>query len=137
MAVQEILQVMKDKGCKITPQRRLLIEILHAGRHKTAEEIYNEVKEKQPNVAFGTVYRNLSILKELGLIRELDFKDGGSRFELAQHHHHHLVCLGCGNAIELDMCPLQQHVKKAVSEHDFQIAGHSFKIYGYCRACRK
>lgn len=36
MAVQEILQVMKDKGCKITPQRRLLIEILHAGRHKTA-----------------------------------------------------------------------------------------------------
>ncbi|MBZ4687906.1 MAG: Fur family transcriptional regulator, ferric uptake regulator [Clostridia bacterium] len=136
MVAKHLLEIMKDKGCKITPQRRLIIEILENGSHKSADEIFNEVKKKQPNVSFGTVYRNLNILNDLGLVRELDFKDGCNRYELAGKHHHHLVCLGCGKAIELEMCPLQHKVEEAVNEHNFEIATHSFKIYGYCSRCR-
>lgn len=137
MVARNLIEAMKGKGCKITPQRRLLIEILKTGGHKSAEEIFAEVKKEQPNISFGTVYRNLNVLKEIGLVKELDFKDGCSRYELAGKHHHHLVCLGCGKAIELNMCPLQQQVEEVAGNHDFKIAGHSFKIYGYCSMCRR
>lgn len=135
MVFEHLLSDMKKRGCKITPQRRLILEIISNGGHESAEDIFAEIKKEQPNVAFGTVYRNLNILKDLGLIRELDFRDGRNRFELVEKHHHHLVCLGCGNAIELNICPMKDNIKEVINEHNFKISGHSFKVFGYCMAC--
>jgi Fe2+ or Zn2+ uptake regulation protein len=133
--ITKYIDIMKKRGCKITPQRKSILETLNNGGHKSAEDILCEIKSKQPNLSFGTIYRNLNILKNLKIIRELDFKDGCTRYELIKKPHHHFVCLKCGKVIEFDMCPLEKSIKKTANNHNFKITDHSFKIYGLCSEC--
>ncbi|KUK11347.1 MAG: Ferric uptake regulator, Fur family [Clostridia bacterium 41_269] len=136
MNFQKLIKEFKKKGYKLTPQRRLILEILSKEKHISAEEIFERIKQSQPNVSFGTVYRNLNILLELGLINQLDFKDGRTRFELNKSHHHHLICLDCGVAFEIQVCPFNSEIFRAADSQDFSIENHSFEIYGYCRNCK-
>lgn len=136
MRVSDFMEELSRKGYKMTPQRKLILEIIENQDHLSAEEIFDEVKQHQPNVSFGTVYRNLGILCQLGLVEQLDFKDGRYRFEMSEKHHHHLICLDCGTAIEVPACPFNTAVKTAAAANGFQIKNHSFEVFGYCRACK-
>jgi len=135
--LNQLMQKLSLKGYKLTPQRRLILEILNRERHLSADEIFDRVKKSQPNVSFGTVYRNLNILTELGLINQLDFKDGRYRFEIHKAHHHHLVCLDCGIAIEMEVCPLSQLVGEIADSNNFKVKCHNFEVFGYCSKCQK
>jgi len=138
VCLEAIIRQLSEKGFKLTPQRKLLLEILfHSRGHLSAEEIFEEVKTTQPNVSFGTIYRNLSLLAEMGVINQLNFKDGRSRFELSQGHHHHLICLDCGNAIDVPECPFSKIFDDTASANKFLIKEHNFEVYGYCEGCNK
>lgn len=131
---------LKRGGLKITPQRQEIINCLGAGgQHYSAEEIHRKVKDSFPNVSLDTVYRNLNTLRELGIIEALNFDDGKCRYELAAEnsHHHHLVCIKCGESEELDFCPLQFLDSKLLREKNFRVERHSFEIYGYCQNCSR
>lgn len=129
---------LSKEGYKLTPQRKLLLEILyHSQKHLSAEEIFEKVTSTQPNVAIGTIYRNLSQLTKMGIVNQLDFKDGRSRFELSQEHHHHLICLDCGRAVDLEQCPFSSIIDEAARANNFQVKEHNFEIYGYCQGCSK
>ena len=136
LKVSDFMKELSQKGYKMTPQRKLILEIIENQDHLSAEEIFDQVKRHQPNVSFGTVYRNLDILYQLGLVEQLDFKDGRSRFEIFKRHHHHMICLDCGSAIEVTACPFNTTVKSAAAVNGFQIKNHSFEVFGYCRGCK-
>lgn len=138
ICLDRIIRQLSEEGFKVTPQRKLLLEILFKSKkHLSAEEIFEKVKTAQPNVAFGTIYRNLSMLAEMGIVRQLDFRDGRSRFELSEGHHHHLICLECGNAIDVPECPFSGIINVTASANNFQIKEHNFEVYGYCEGCSK
>lgn len=137
MEMHEALAVLKSKGVKLTPQRQEVMRVLLNGaKHHSADEIYQEVKSVYPGVSFDTIYRTLHLLKEQGLVRELDFFDGCRRFEFNEYHHHHLVCLKCGKAEEISFCPVGCLDQVQAEHPDFRVAGHMFKIYGYCQSCQ-
>lgn len=129
---------LQAKGCKVTPQRRLILDILsHSESHvMTAEEIVNQARETQPNISASTVYRNLGTLTELGLLKRLDSVGEGWRYELNSDHHHHLVCLKCHNTVAIDFCPMNRDVKELAEKSGFEVADHSFEIKGYCTNCK-
>ena len=103
----------------------------------TAEEVYGRVREKYPNVSLGTVYRNLQNYSQQGLVRRTLLTDGKARFELAGNiHHHHLICLTCGETAEVPWCPVGPEVTAFMTERDFLPVSHQFEVYGYCRQCR-
>lgn len=138
MCLESLIQQLTKEGFKVTPQRKLLLEILHKkGGHLSAEDIFEEIRSSQPNVSFGTVYRNLGILCDLGVVTQLDFKDGRSRFEISSGHHHHLVCLDCGSAIDVPMCPFSKTISDTANANNFSIKHHNFEVYGYCEECRE
>ena len=138
MCFEAIVQQLTKEGFKFTPQRKLLLEILfHNKGHLSAEELYEKVKTTQPNVSFGTIYRNLSLLAEMGIVNQLDFRDGRSRFEISDCHHHHLICLECGNAIDVPECPYSRVIDETASANNFNIQGHNFEVFGYCANCSK
>lgn len=113
------------------------MEILLAEeKHWTAKEILVKLRAKFPQVSFDTVYRNLGLLKQMGLVHEMVLGDGGSRYSLccSQGHHHHLVCLGCGHTVEIPVCPMQQ-INGMELNCKFKITGHRFEVYGYCEEC--
>ena len=81
-----------------------------------------------------TVYRTLGLLSGLGLVRRLDL-GAGPRYELAEDHHHHLICEGCGKITEFEQCPLDLRVLPGDCD-DFQVRAHSLEVYGTCSDCR-
>lgn len=104
--------------------------------HPTAETVYLGIKEEFPNISLGTVYRNLSLLAELGEIVKIS-ADGPDRFDGHTEPHYHFFCDRCGQVLDLDMGSV---------EHVNLLAGHNFggridrsviHFYGLCPACMK
>lgn len=125
---------------RLTPQRRAILEVLqkNAGRHLSAEEIYDLVRAQKPGIGLATIYRTLDILVEGALAHRLDFGDGKARYELArqeEHHHHHLVCVECGQIIEVKDDLLQRLEEMVEQENSFTIMDHHLKFFGYCSRC--
>lgn len=129
---------LKSMGYKLTSQRRLVIEIFEESPyHFTAQEIFDRVKEKSSNINFSTIYRNLELLCKLNIICKLNISSGISHFELmdTEHHHHHLICINCGDMERVDICPYNQLNKSKLEELGFVPTEHKFEIYGYCKNC--
>ena len=125
-----------NEGTRLTRQRQAVLNsFTEDHQHLSAEEVYQRVKEVQPRISLATVYRNLELLTRLGLLQQFSLADGTRRYELASHHHHHLVCIDCGGAQDLPGCPLNQKIRGYSRENNFTIIHHSFEIYGVCEDC--
>jgi Fur family ferric uptake transcriptional regulator len=117
-------------GYKATPQRLAVLEAIAAEQHQSLEGI----RARCPGVGMVTVYRTLGLLSGLGLVRRLDL-GAGPRYELAEDHHHHLICEECGEITEFEQCPLDLRGLPGVWG-DFQVRAHSLEVYGTCSGCR-
>lgn len=132
-----LLDQLSARGYKITPQRRIILQALvDSSKHLSAEEIAERVNRVESGISVATVYRNLNLLVKIGMVSKLDLHDGPARYELNQGHDHHLVCLGCGNAIKLGVCPMQGEIKELIEKTGFEVDSHHFEITGYCRKCQ-
>lgn len=133
---------LKEKGYKLTPQRRSIVDTIieNEGKHLTAEEIYDEVKKKCPEIGLATVYRTILLLEEMKVIYKLDLNDGCSRYELAHdhetHRHHHLVCNNCGKVIEVEDDLLEDLEVEIETKYGFKILDHAVKFFGICTDCK-
>lgn len=119
---------MRGRGYKTTPQRLAVLEAIAAEQHQSFDEIH----ARCPEVGMVTVYRTLDLFTEIGALRRLDLGDG-PRYELAEDHHHHLLCQKCGSISEFELCPIDPAV---LAEMDFEVSSHSLEIYGRCGKCR-
>ena len=137
-------QFLKDKGMKTTGQRLAIFEVLASepNRHFTAEEIYEKVKQRWPEIGLATVYRNIQKLSEFGAIDKLNLGDGFVRYEIgdpdrdkARHHHHHLICLECGGVFTFEDDLLEQLEGRIRETMGFIVSDHEVKFYGRCSAC--
>ena len=72
-------------------------------RHVTANEVYEFIKEAYPTIGKGTVYRNLDMLIEEGVLRKVEVPDGPSRFDFTLEKHYHVRCVKCGEVSDVDM----------------------------------
>ncbi|MDR3589103.1 MAG: Fur family transcriptional regulator [Negativicutes bacterium] len=136
---EEIIKRLREKGCKITPQRRAVIQsLLNFDKFPTASEVFNDIRPANPDVGLDTVYRNLNLLVDIGVVNQINLPGKDTKvFELALGgHHHHLICIGCGNANCLDYCPVDEKGLQQAAGSEFKIVGHSLELYGYCKKCR-
>jgi Fur family transcriptional regulator, ferric uptake regulator len=120
---------MRGRGYKATPQRLAVLGAIAAEQHQTL----GEIRARCPQVGLVTVYRTLDLLSGLGLVRRLDLGDG-PRYEMAEDHHHHLICEDCGEVTEFEQCPLNLDRLPRVQE-GFEVRAHSIEVYGRCAAC--
>lgn len=133
------IQRLRETGLKITPQRRAILEaLLKLEQSATAMEVLACVRTTYPNMSLDTVYRNLNMFTDIGVVCMVNLRGGAaSRFEMERgKHHHHLVCLKCGYAVCLDFCPIDEQDVAAAERCGFKVSGHAVEMYGYCRGCR-
>lgn len=98
------IQTLKERGHRITSQRTTISLIIpEAERHLTVEDIFKRVKEKNPKVDCFTIFRNLNLMQESGLVTKTDVGDGIYRYHPADRgHHHHLICRNCERVLDLE-----------------------------------
>ncbi|MDQ3235939.1 MAG: transcriptional repressor [Actinomycetota bacterium] len=118
---------IRGRGYKVTPQRMAVLEALAAEQHQSMDSI----RSRCPRVGLVTMYRTLDLLSEIGVVRRLDLGDG-PRYELAEDHHHHMICESCGDISEFEECPIDDG---PLGDLDFEISSHSLEVYGRCAVC--
>ena len=126
-------------GQRMTPQRRLLLDIIEAsGRHLDADELFMIAKRKDSRISLSTVYRNLNLLKEMGLVAERHFVEDHHHYEMkGLSEHCHLVCKNCGTVFEFET-PLTNHLRKLVTKDmQFDVGDVEISIQGICAKCAK
>lgn len=128
---------LKEKGLKVTRQRLAILEVLVEENFPlSAQNIFSKLRRNNPNLRLSTVYRTLNSFVEKKIVRKLDLIDKESFFELLSgEHHHHLICMKCGEIIPID-CPLKDYEGELIDKTDYTIIDHRLKIYGICPRCR-
>lgn len=119
------------KKQRMTKQRMLILEELKARNdHPTAQQLYETVKRKMPSISFGTVYRNLSLLHDLGLINEFNYQV--AHFDGNTSKHYHFVCTSCRKIY--DIHENFNNIEKKVASR-FTVKGHRIEFFGLCNVC--
>lgn len=129
-------QKIRQQGYRMTRQREIVLEELSRTReHPKADEIYQMVRKKLPHISFGTVYRNLRLLKELGLVRELSYGKNFSRYEAFFENHQHFTCKNCGRVMDIDE-PLSVPTSGVtVGGKRMEVDDYRLEFYGTCADC--
>ncbi len=136
-----IQQSLKDRGVRLTRQRRLLLDLIdNSGKHLDADTLYQMAREKDSKLNRVTVYRTLKMLKEGGLVDELDL----AHFEGEKHYyetrlkreHAHIICLRCGRVEEFFGEQLGAVKGQVSSQFGFEIVFARTEIGGYCSHCQ-
>ena len=121
-----------------TIQRSLVLEAVRALKsHATADEIYDVLVKKHPNISRGTVYRNLNLLSEIGEIRKMEMPSGADRFDHECHEHYHARCIKCGRVFDVEMTFITDLEKNIKDTHGFAFTGHDIIFKGICLACKQ
>ena len=128
--------VLKQKGFKLTPQRRFILEYIHNNEsHLTAEEIINYVEDRVPGVNKSTVYRTLDLLEESGCVIKNEV-DGRFIYHHAEEgHHHHLICRSCGKSIDCENDIFLSIKRNLVEKYGFHADFKHVILNGQCNEC--
>ena len=132
---------LRKHGVRLTRQRELLFEIIHNSHsHLNADRLYELAKERDPKISRVTVYRTLKVLKQEGLIDELDLlhHEGDQHYyeTRLKREHAHVVCLRCGAVQEFFGRPLQDLKGQIESDFGFKILLARTEVGGYCADCQ-
>ncbi|MDO4303950.1 MAG: transcriptional repressor [Bacillota bacterium] len=121
---------------KHSRQRDSIKEFLATRKdHPTADTVYMNVRQSFPNISLGTVYRNLTLLADMGEIARLRVGDGVDHFDYDTTPHYHFVCSECGKVLDLNMAVMKHLTKSAQENFDGEIEGHVTWFYGRCSDC--
>lgn len=133
-----LLQKLQERGCRLTPQRVALVRLLTTSNERlSAAQLYDQLKAQFPTMSLATVYKTLSLLKDMDEVLELGFADDDSRYDGSKPYPHpHLICIRCRKIADPDIetgeCPVQQVAHLS----GYRIVSHRLDFYGLCPACQ-
>lgn len=134
---EQLADICRRHSLPLTVQRRVVLEELsHRSDHPTADEVFNGVRKKMPEISRTTVYRVLETFVRIGVVRRVCHPGASSRYETRMHRHHHLVCLQCDAIADLENPSLDKLPLPRISS-GFRIEDYSIQFRGICRDCAR
>jgi len=131
-------EALRRQGKRMTAQRTLLLRIIaESEEHLDAEEIYRRARAQGASLSLSTVYRTLSLLARMGLVRELHFDEEHHHYERALGEHYHLFCLQCGRVIEYWPPDGGRRLRQVAEECGFNLLNARLELHGICDECRQ
>ncbi|MBB6731842.1 Fur family transcriptional regulator [Cohnella zeiphila] len=134
--VHQAVDQLKSGGVRMTPQRYAILQFLMESReHPTADDIFRAISPQYPSLSVATVYNNLKLFVDAGLVRELTYGDDSSRFDADLSDHYHAICTRCGKMVDFDHEPVRDVEEAAARSTGFLVHGHRMEVYGICPTC--
>lgn len=123
---------------RLTTQRQIILEELgKVTSHPTANEVYDMVRKRLPRIGLGTVYRNLELMADSGVILKLEVGGTQKRFDATVTPHYHIRCSSCGRVDDVHI-EVQHHINQlAKSASNYEILGHHIEFTGVCDTCQE
>ena len=139
-ALPDLADRLRRKSRKVTGPRQAILEILGQQAHPmSTKEIFGALPPGDCDLA--TVYRSMRLLESVGMMKRFDFGDWVARFELLSEgddgHHHHLVCTGCAEVIEIEECFMRELEERIAASNGFKAVTHKLEFFGVCPECQQ
>jgi Fe2+ or Zn2+ uptake regulation protein len=129
--------LLKAVGLKATLQRIGMLEVIENAGHISIDDIYSKIHQMWPTLSLATIYKNILIMVDKGVLKEVPIAGAKSQYELAQSDHIHLICQKCGNIEDKIMDDLLKERLTAIAQHDSLILKQSHvDLYGLCKNCQ-
>jgi Fur family ferric uptake transcriptional regulator len=123
---------------RLTTQRQIILEELAKVKtHPTASELYDMVRKRLPRIGLGTVYRNLELMADSGMILKIEVGGTQKRFDATTDDHYHIRCSVCGRVDDIDVPVIRDLASQAATTTSYQILGHHIEFTGICSSCQK
>lgn len=110
MDIKQALNLLKQNGYKYTGKREMMVQLFfEEGRYLTAKEVLDLMQKDYPGLSFDTVYRNLALFEQLGIVEGTEW-NGERRYRIhcgGDSHHHHIICTECGRTRAIELCPMK------------------------------
>lgn len=140
--VRQIVGRLRAAGYRVGPSRKAILQALvDSDSHPAAEEIFDTASITQPRISLATVYKTLEVLRDLGEVLELEFRDDlitSNRYDGKRAFSHpHLVCQDCGSIEDLFVEMLNAELRGAAAEFGFDVERYRMDLYGRCVACQQ
>ena len=137
--VFEMVDQLKERGCRITPQRMAVLEVLATSEeHLSVEQIYDRVKADFPMTSLATIYKTVTLLKEMGEVLELGFSDSSKRYDGNKPYPHpHLICTRCRNIVDPEIATLSTLHQEVARSTGYRILSHRLDFLGVCPQCQE
>ena len=125
---------MEASGKQFRKRNAILSCLQQSESHPSAEALYQELRQEHPDISLATVYRNLALFRNQGLIRSLGTVNGAERFDGDTHSHAHFVCSGCGAVVDMPEAGVPD-CSGAAREMGCRVEHAQLILTGLCRDC--
>ncbi|MDR2081071.1 MAG: transcriptional repressor [Campylobacteraceae bacterium] len=134
----DFIPYLKERRLKATPQRMSMLKILNQHTHPSIEELYEELRKEFPTVSLATVYKNLNILKQTGMVVEIN-GNGRQKLDIFVHPHAHIICKNCGVIEDFDFMDSVYKYKKELEKNTlYKITQLDIAaVVDYCSHCQR
>jgi Fur family peroxide stress response transcriptional regulator len=137
--LDEMITRLKERDHRLTPQRMAVLKILAASEgHPSVEQIYEVVKADFPMTSLATIYKTVTLLKEMGEVLELGFSDDSNRYDGNKPYPHpHLICTKCRNILDPEIATLGELRQEVARASGYRIMSHRLDFFGICPQCQE
>ena len=139
LRLNQMVEKLREREFRLTPQRLAVLKVLAVSHgHPSVERIYEQVKTDFPTTSLATVYKTVSLVKELGEVLELGFSNDRNRYDGNKPYPHpHLICTQCKKIVDPDLSGLYHMTAELEQETGFRIVNHRMDFFGICPDCRR
>lgn len=134
----EFIGYLREKGYKVTPQRLEVYKVVKSSKgHLTVDDIYREVKKKNPTISVATVYKVLELLEKIGEVQSIGQVNGKTVYDANTAVHVHLHCINCNKVEDIESNLTKKLIKEIRNKTKRKIIAQSINFYAYCSDCQK
>jgi Fur family transcriptional regulator, peroxide stress response regulator len=128
--------LLKTHQLKVTPQRIAIISLMHHAGHINIDELYLAIREKFSSISLATLYKNINMMLDVSLIREVKIPGQKTKYEIEKESHAHVMCRCCGELKDIEYNP-QPLLQKSMEMSHYRADEVSIVISGICPECQK
>ena len=136
--LEEMITRLREQGHRVTPQRVAVLRILAESRgHPSVEQIYEQVRTNFPTTSLATIYKTVSLLKDMHEVLEINLQSQHHRYDGNKPYPHpHLICVRCGKIIDFERAHALDVLQESVREAGYELVAHRVELFGVCPQCQ-
>jgi len=134
----QLIAALKEHDFRLTPQRVELVRLIAASEgHPSASELHAQIRRQFPTMSHATVYKTLTLLKEINQVLEIDLRNDSHYDGNRPEPHPHLICTRCNKIIDGDLSLDQESLRRLEQASGYKIIRPQISLYGLCPECQK